>query len=185
MSASQSGWVWRKRTWGYGSNGVSSEGSLADQSVKLLASQESAKRRDNMRAYSNDRESDQLANLIFAPDPLSCFRYEHVHGGQKSAVPPEIRALMLFHDADEWIISNEDGIFSFNHICETLGLNPEALRKGLQPWRAKQTVAPPEERSPVIFDTMNLLGRKRLRLPPSREPSMIKDSPKKIKDEET
>ncbi|MGZ8489712.1 MAG: hypothetical protein ACXWW4_14385, partial [Candidatus Binatia bacterium] len=91
MSASQSGWVWRKRTWGYGSNGVSSEGSLADQSVKLLASQESAKRRDNMRAYSNDRESDQLANLIFAPDPLSCFRYEHVHGGQKSAVPPEIR----------------------------------------------------------------------------------------------
>ncbi|MGZ8520120.1 MAG: hypothetical protein ACXWX7_08220 [Candidatus Binatia bacterium] len=140
ISASQSGWVWRKRTWGYGSKGVSSAGSLADQSVKLLASQDSAKRRDNMRAYCNDRESDQLANLIFAPDPLSCFRYEHVHGGQKSAVPPEIRALMfavledgitcfqqyfsqpsrtnemLFHDADEWIISNEDGIFSFNYL---------------------------------------------------------------------
>ncbi|MGZ8434188.1 MAG: hypothetical protein ACXW6T_07465, partial [Candidatus Binatia bacterium] len=61
ISASQSGWVWRKRTWGYGSKGVSSAGSLADQSVKLLASQDSAKRRDNMRAYCNDRESDQLA----------------------------------------------------------------------------------------------------------------------------
>jgi len=53
------------------------------------------KRRDYMRAYYNEREGDQLANLIFAPDPLSRFRYEHVHGAQKSPIPPEIRALMF------------------------------------------------------------------------------------------
>ena len=58
-----------------------------------------------MRAYYNERKGDQLANLIFAPDPLSRFRYEHVHGAQKSPIPLEIRALML--------AVLEDGIASF------------------------------------------------------------------------
>ena len=115
-----------------------------------------------MRAYYNERKGDQLANLIFAPDPLSRFRYEHVHGDQKSPIPPEIRALMLavledgiacfqgyffkpsrtneklFLEAEEWINSDDDGVFSFNNVCETLGLSPSELRKGLEQWKERQ-----------------------------------------------
>ena len=115
-----------------------------------------------MRAYYNEREGDQLANLIFAPDPLSHFHYEHVHGAQKSPIPLEIRALMLavledgiacfqgyffkpsrtneklFLEAEEWIDSNDDEVFSFNNVCETLRLSPSRLRKGLEQWKERQ-----------------------------------------------
>ena len=137
-----------------------------------------------MRAYSNDREGDQLANLIFASDPLLHFHYEHVHGAPKSPVPPEIRALMfavledgitcfqqyfyqpsrtnekLFLEAEEWISSNDDGVFSFNNVCETLGFNPERLRKGLLRWKTKQTGVPPEERTRLILSKGKRRGKK-------------------------
>ena len=38
----------------------------------------------------------------------------------------------LFREAEEWINSNDDGIFSFNNVCETLGFDPKALRDGLE-----------------------------------------------------
>ena len=137
-----------------------------------------------MRAYSNDREGDQLANLIFASDPLLHFHYEHVHGAPKSPVPPEIRALMfavledgitcfqqyfyqpsrtnekLFLEAEEWISSNDDGVFSFNNVCETLGFNPERLRKGLLRWKTKQTGVPPEEGTRLILSKGKRRGKK-------------------------
>ena len=142
-----------------------------------------------MRAYSNDREGDQLANLIFAPDSLSHFRYEHVHGAPKSPAPPEIKALMcavledgitcfqgyfftpsrtnenLFLEAEEWVNSNDDGVFSFNNVCETLGLSPSGLRKGPEQWKAR-----PEARCLLKGEAVssptktNVPGRKRRRL---------------------
>ena len=129
-----------------------------------------------MRAYYNEREGDQLANLIFTPDPLSRFRYEHLHGGQKSPAPPEIRALMfavledaiaciqaglfkpwrrnqkLFQEAQEWIHANDDGVFSFSNICETLAIQPENFRKGLERWKAKQKGVRIEERRRLILN---------------------------------
>ena len=37
-----------------------------------------------------------------------------------------------YHDAVMWILSEEeDWIFSFNNVCETLKRDPEYLRKGL------------------------------------------------------
>jgi len=138
-----------------------------------------------VRAYSNDREGDQLANLIFAPDPLSRFRYEHVHGAQKSPILPEIRALMLavledgitcfqcyffkpsrrneklFLEAEEWISSNDDDVFSFNNICETLGLSPSRLRKGLEGWKERPIAVVSEWRKRLIANKGKCAGKKK------------------------
>ena len=118
-----------------------------------------------------------FAHLIFSPDPLSRFQHERVHGVQKGPADCQaLRALMLavlqdaiacfqgyffkpsrtsemlFQEAEEWINSNDDELFSFNHIRETLGLDPENLRIALQQWKAKQVRISPEERKRLILN---------------------------------
>jgi hypothetical protein len=40
-------------------------------------------------------------------------------------------------EAGEWVNNTaEDNLFSFNCVCETLGIHPEALRKSLEEWVA-------------------------------------------------
>jgi hypothetical protein len=57
----------------------------------------------------------------------------------------------LSREAEEWINSNDDGIFSFNKICGTLGFNPERVRAGLERWKAKQIEVPREERKRLLL----------------------------------
>ncbi len=129
---------------------------------------------------------DSLSQLIFAPDPSSRFQHEKVHGVQKGPADCQpLRALMLavlhdaiacfqgyffkpsrtsemlFQEAEEWINSNDDEIFSFNNICETLGLDPQRLRKGLMQWKAKQILSQPEERKRLILNKGKCAGRKK------------------------
>ncbi len=44
-----------------------------------------------------------------------------------------------FYDAQTWINApnNSNWIFSFSNICESLGLDPEYLRRGLNEWLTK------------------------------------------------
>ena len=56
----------------------------------------------------------------------------------------------LVQEEEEWMTANDDGIFSFNNVCETLGFDPEALRRGLLRWKANRTGLPPEERKRLI-----------------------------------
>ncbi len=45
----------------------------------------------------------------------------------------------LFRDAEEWLFQeNGHWVFSFESICDALGLNPSYLRKGLKEWMGKQ-----------------------------------------------
>ena len=133
--------------------------------------------------------NDAVADLIFSPDPVGCFRHEKVHGTQRGLADDQaVRALMLavledaiacyqgrffkssrasemlFQEAEEWIKSNDDEIFSFNNVCETLGLDPKNLRKGLEQWRAKQMGVPPEERKRLILSKGKRAGKKRTQL---------------------
>jgi len=126
-----------------------------------------------------DRSEMDLAHLIFAPDPLSGFEHEKLHGVQRgSADEQAVRALMLavledaiacfesanaklFQEAEEWIHSNDEGVFSFNNVCETLGLHPGQLRKGLERWKAKQVGVPIEERKRLIV-SKGKSGRKKI-----------------------
>jgi hypothetical protein len=43
----------------------------------------------------------------------------------------------LFCEAEEWIFvpDDNDSLFSFDNICETLGLSPTYIREGLLSWR--------------------------------------------------
>jgi len=60
----------------------------------------------------------------------------HVYRTQAGAVLPRQRA--LFADAEAWIESDDRSwIFSFESICDHLGLDPEYLRRGLRAHRAR------------------------------------------------
>jgi len=114
---------------------------------------------------------------FFSPDPISRFQYEKVHEAKKGSAEHQAeRDLMLavledgiacfqgyfskpsrtneklFLEAEEWISSNDDDVFSFNNVCENLGFDPDALRKRLQQWKAKQMETPFQKRERLIFN---------------------------------
>ena len=112
---------------------------------------------------------------LFSPDPLSRFQYESAHGAKEN--PPGQQALKslmlavlenglacfqsclfqpsssnqkLSQEAEEWIYSEEEDVFSFNNVCETLVLDPTKMRKGLRQWKARQMRLPLQERRPLV-----------------------------------
>ncbi len=61
-------------------------------------------------------------------DAVHCFR-KNLH-----ATDPKVRQLFL--DAEEWIMgSDSTWFFSFENVCETLGIDPDYLREGLLRWK--------------------------------------------------
>jgi hypothetical protein len=110
--------------------------------------------------------ADDIVSHIFSPDPLASLRYHETHGsgGAKDAA---LRRLMLavladaigclqthfakpsrtsenrFHEAEEWIASDDEGPFSFNTVCDGLGLEATSLRKRLLRWKNEQMQVKP------------------------------------------
>jgi hypothetical protein len=42
----------------------------------------------------------------------------------------------LFQEAEEWFLDTEnEALYSFENICETLGFHPDHIRKGLMVWK--------------------------------------------------
>jgi hypothetical protein len=71
--------------------------------------------------------------LLFAvlEDAVNCF--------QKQVAARNRRGKRLFGEAEEWIMhGNDEGVFSFNVVCELLELSPDYLRRGLLRWKHKQ-----------------------------------------------
>ena len=116
-----------------------------------------------------------LNRLTFPPDPIYRFQYEKVHEAKKGLAEHQAeRDLMLavledgiacfqgyfskpsrtnerlFLETEEWISSNDDGVFSFNNVCETLGLDPDALRTGLRRWQVEKIHKVPWERKRLV-----------------------------------
>ncbi len=135
---------------------------------------------------SDGNDINSFARHIFSPDPISRFQYEKVHGKKESQADDQaLRALMLalledaiacfqgrffkpsrtndklFEEAEEWINSEDEGVVSFNNVCETLGLHPGQLRKGLERWKAKQVGVPIEERKRLILSKGKCAGKKK------------------------
>jgi len=73
---------------------------------------------------------EQKLMLAVLDDAVSCF--------QKYFAARDKIGTSLFHEAEEWILlqGKSDWLFSFDNICETLGLNPDYIRKGLLHWRS-------------------------------------------------
>jgi hypothetical protein len=66
--------------------------------------------------------------LAMLGDALDCLR----RGASESASSARRRAA---REAAEWVNDTaEEHLFSFNCVCETLGIHPEALRESLEKW---------------------------------------------------
>ncbi len=74
-------------------------------------------------------EADQELMLAVLEDAVTCFQ---VHFAARDK-----QKTRLFREAEEWILLQEksDWLFSFDNVCENLGLNPGYIREGLLRWR--------------------------------------------------
>ncbi len=80
---------------------------------------------------SSVREGEEGLMLAVLEDAVACF--------QKHAHARDNKGKALFREAEEWILEeNNDWIFSFANICETLGIDPSYLRRGLIEWKEKK-----------------------------------------------
>lgn len=80
--------------------------------------------------------------LAVLEDALDCF--------QKYAVSRDGHGQQLFDEANAWIVSGDRGwFFSYENICETLEINPEYLRRGLETWRRGANDLPRPATAPV------------------------------------
>lgn len=68
--------------------------------------------------------------LAVLEDAIWCF--------QHCLLAQDKRGKSLFSEAEEWIMEEHtDWLFSFQNICEVLGLNPQYVREGLIRWKRK------------------------------------------------
>ncbi len=72
--------------------------------------------------------------LAVLEDGIRCFQ-EHLTN-------PRSNPRLLSKQAEEWIRAVDyEWPFSFNNVCETLGIDPDALREKLVTWKAKRLAA--------------------------------------------
>jgi hypothetical protein len=114
-------------------------------------------------AYTRDEAgltTDEKIASLFQPDTLLTAQYfDNLR--RKSLLEPEKRLMLAiledaisryqenmfsqdkrgkrhFQEVEEWIAdADSDWIFSFENVCESLGLNPAYVRKGLLRWKEK------------------------------------------------
>ena len=71
--------------------------------------------------------------LAVLEDGIRCFQ-EHLRN-------PRSNPRLLSQQAEAWIRAVDyEWPFSFNNVCETLGIEPGALRRALLDWKAKRLV---------------------------------------------
>jgi hypothetical protein len=89
-----------------------------------------------IEGYRNDSylSGEKALMLAVLEDGIRCFQ-EHLRN-------PRYNPRLLSQQAEEWISAEDwDWPFSFNNVCETLGLGPEALRSTLLTWKASRMAA--------------------------------------------
>ena len=97
-------------------------------------------------------EPEKKLMLSVLEDAVACF--------QKYATARDARSKSLLSEAEEWI--QEEGgewLFSFDNICESLGLNPKYIREGLRQWKVKKLTKPTQAKIYQLSE--NPRGRKK------------------------
>ncbi len=95
----------------------------------------------------NHLDPEKMLMLAVLEDGVICF--------QKYISTRDEREKRLLSEAEEWLLmeqNGEDWLFSFDNVCETLGLNPGYIREGLLRWwhhqlRERDQVRPRVNRS--------------------------------------
>jgi hypothetical protein len=69
---------------------------------------------------------------------LSAMLQDAIHDYRKYAQARDRDGAERFREAEAWLMKNgDDWIFSFRHVCEYLGLNPDYVRRGLREANAR------------------------------------------------
>lgn len=77
---------------------------------------------------SRHPEPETRLMVAILEDAVGCF--------QKYLAAKDPQGKESFREAEAWILAQEpDWLFSFDNICETLGLDPNYLREGLLRWK--------------------------------------------------
>lgn len=81
-------------------------------------------------------EAEKRLMLAVLEDAIACF--------QKYLLARDNKGRNLFREAEEWIVEERsDWLFSFENICEVLGLSPKYVRHGLLEWRERKLAGRP------------------------------------------
>jgi hypothetical protein len=105
-------------------------------------------------------EAEKRLMLAILEDAVSCY--------QKNAGAARSRSKRLFDEATEWIFEEGSSwVFSFESICDVLGIDADFLRDGLRRWKDEHlasgaTVAP-------RFSRVRLRAARRHKILPFRE----------------
>ena len=76
-------------------------------------------------------EPEKRLMLALLDDAIRCFK--------DNLSAQTDRKKKLFEETERWIVdTGSDWIFSFDHVCETLGFSPEYMRQGLLRWKEKR-----------------------------------------------
>src|SRR4029450_13140369 len=74
------------------------------------------------------REGEERLMLAVLESAVDCF--------QKYVLARKPSGKQLFREAEEWFLDKDgEALYSFENICETLGLHPDPIRKGLLVWK--------------------------------------------------
>lgn len=80
-------------------------------------------------------EPEKKLMLSVLEDAVACY--------QKYVSARDARATSLLQEAEQWILEeSSDWLFSFDNICESLGLNPKYIRGGLLQWKETKLAKP-------------------------------------------
>lgn len=84
------------------------------------------------------REGEEGLMLAILEEAIACY--------QKYLRARDACGKALFRDAEEWILERDsDWIFSFENICETLGIDASYLRQRLSQWKERELSSSPAD----------------------------------------
>jgi hypothetical protein len=82
-------------------------------------------------------EPEKRLMLAVLEDAVACF--------QKYVSARDNKGKGMFRDTEEWILEQgSDWPFSFENICELLGMNPQYVRQGLTRWKEMKVEGRPK-----------------------------------------
>src|SRR5258705_11868678 len=88
--------------------------------------------------------------LAVLEDGVACY--------QKYVLARDEKGRQLFREAEEWVLREDsEWLFSFDNICEAMGLNPQYLRHGMVRWKQAQLEVQPKAK---VYDLARRKARK-------------------------
>ena len=76
-------------------------------------------------------EPEKKLMLAVLEDAIACF--------QKYVSARDGKGKVLFQETEDWVLDeNVDWLFSFANVCDTLGFDPDYMRRGLLQWKANK-----------------------------------------------